>query len=552
MFDQIERIDTNISPEVHEPLTPADQYRIPGSWILDKVGQSLNEKEGHGYVTPVVDMQIEHVQKLDGKTRNIFRDHIQYMTQTKQLMDKYDRYLAKGLQDNIKTKDLLPRPAYTWKTANTLAFRRALVYLTENNRPIKGKTDIPYIISLIRIQHKAWIEAGRPLPAPDDTTLISTQHDIDETRITEHTTRQLTPANNPGNLGQVDTPQDNIIVDSQDTAVGIVRQAVEYVQGATGQTISGDITIHNTEDDLSAQDPDSGSDTGTEEQPVPNTPSAIQPAPPQPNQNATVVNQNNLEQAQERGVTFADEAQRTVDGSDITNHTGMIEHGATEQGATMQHDLANPLRNAQNSAPVSQTTQRSESELFQTPIGLIHVDPIQPMRAELPTENWPPQHPTAQLNFRTEAPWPIRTSTPNLAGQGLAVGNPERGRVDTLANIAAKANPLHDATNRQVYDQQLLATPLRTTSQREDDRRVQGGAIPKRNLLQPVAKAALISNLLYPQNLGQVQGNKVKDDDIFGNLGPKLKHNIQPQARPQHHIADINTCLLYTSPSPRD
>ena len=94
MFDQIDRIETNISPEFHEPLTPADQFRIPGSWILNKVGKSLTEKEGHGYVTPIVDMQIDHVQKLDGKTRNIFRDHIQYMTQTKQLMDKYDRYLA--------------------------------------------------------------------------------------------------------------------------------------------------------------------------------------------------------------------------------------------------------------------------------------------------------------------------------------------------------------------------------------------------------------------------------------------------------------------------
>ena len=175
---------------------------------------------------------------------------------------------------------------------------------------------------------------------------------------------------------------DNIVVDSQDTAVGIVRQAVEYVQGSTGQTISGDITIHNNVNDPTAHDSDSGSDTSTEEQPVPTTPIATQSAQTQPNPNATAVDQIGTEQAQERGVTFADEAQRPNDGATIMNHTGVEEHGAPEQGATMQHNLSNPLRTAQTSALVSQANQRSESELFQTPIGLIHVDPIQPIRAE--------------------------------------------------------------------------------------------------------------------------------------------------------------------------
>ena len=68
-----------------------------------------------------------------------------------------------------------------------------------------------------------------------------------------------------------------------------------------------------------------------------------------------------------------------------------------------------------------------------------------------------------------------------------------------------------------------------------------------------MAKAALVSDLLYPHNpqdLGKVQGNKVKDDDIFGNLGPKMKHNIQPQERIHHHVADINTLNITHAPRP--
>ena len=185
--------------------------------------------------------------------------------------------------------------------------------------------------------------------------------------------------------------------------------------------------------------------------------------------NPIAIDQGGTEQTYDRGVTFADDAQKPNEHTQ--NQTGVEEEqGASEQArqcaglasASMQPTLSTPIQTVQTSALVSQTNQPSESELFQAPVGLMQVDPIHPNRAELPGETWPPQHPTAQPNFRTDAPWPIRTSTPTLAGQGSAVGNQERGRVNTLANIAAKANPLTDATNQQAYEQQLLFTPLRT------------------------------------------------------------------------------------------
>ena len=68
----------------------------------------------------------------------------------------------------------------------------------------------------------------------------------------------------------------------------------------------------------------------------------------------------------------------------------------------------------------------------------------------------------------------------------------------TLGNLAAQINPLRDATNQQGYTQQPESTPLRTALQREDDRRRHGGAITKRKLVQPIAKAAVVSALLHP------------------------------------------------------
>ena len=139
-----------------QPLTASHQYRIPGSFILRKVGEILTERERHAYNTPIIHMSTANVQKLDAQTRNTFREYIQFMTQTKKLMDKYDGYLQAGkTPGTITIQDLLPTHAHTWHTCNVLAFKRANVYLSDNERPIKGRIDIPYIISLINIQYKA-------------------------------------------------------------------------------------------------------------------------------------------------------------------------------------------------------------------------------------------------------------------------------------------------------------------------------------------------------------------------------------------------------------
>ena len=214
----------------------------------------MTERERHAYNTPIIHMSTANVQKLDSQTRNTFREYIQYMTQTKKLMDKHDEFLQAGKPPGtITLQDLLPTHAYTWHTCNVLAFKRAIVYLSDNDRPIKGRRDIPYIISLINIQYKAWIEAGQP--DPESSFHNSTQESVhDSTQTTlpddgtddwEQTTREVDTE-----LPQIQPSQTQ---ETRDKTIGLVQQFIETVEDTTGQIIAGELTIRDNEETVIQQ-----------------------------------------------------------------------------------------------------------------------------------------------------------------------------------------------------------------------------------------------------------------------------------------------------------
>ena len=164
-------------------------------------------------------------------------------------MDKHDEFLQAGKPPGtITLQDLLPTHAYTWHTCNVLAFKRAIVYLSDNNRQIKGRKDIPYIISLINIQYKAWIEAGQPDPESSfhNSTQVSV-HDSTQTTLPddgtddwEQTTREVDTE-----LPQIQASQAQ---ETRDKTIGLVQQFIETVEDTTGQIIAGELTIRDSEE----------------------------------------------------------------------------------------------------------------------------------------------------------------------------------------------------------------------------------------------------------------------------------------------------------------
>ena len=78
-------METNLSPDFNEPLTDTHQYRIPGTYILDKIGSELADKDKHGYNIPILHIPVESVQKIDAITRTAYRNNVKYMVQTKKI-----------------------------------------------------------------------------------------------------------------------------------------------------------------------------------------------------------------------------------------------------------------------------------------------------------------------------------------------------------------------------------------------------------------------------------------------------------------------------------
>ena len=110
-------------------------------------------------------------------------------------------------------------------------------------------------------------------------------------------------------------------------------------------------------------------------------------------------------------------------------------------------------------------------------------------------------------------------------------------------NITTALKPLKDATNHQQQQKQtqpqVEMTALRRSDHQEDDRRVQGGAIKKQRRAPSPAKAAVIGALMYPK----IRENNNLVQQEFGNKPGFPWQQVQPH---------VKSCLLYTSPSPRD
>ena len=111
----------------------------------------------------------------------------------------------------------------------------------------------PYIISLINIQYKAWVEAGQPEPgAPLQDSIQDSTHDSTQTTLPddgtedwEQTTREV-----DGELPQNQISQTQ---ETRDKTIGLVQQFIETVEDTTGQIIAGELTIRDNEETVVRQ-----------------------------------------------------------------------------------------------------------------------------------------------------------------------------------------------------------------------------------------------------------------------------------------------------------